>query len=50
MSKGFVWFCQNNTSSDYVRCSIELAKSIKRHNKENKICVITDEQTKFTSQ
>ena len=50
MSKGFVWFCQNNTSSDYVRCSIELAKSIKRHNKENKICVITVEQTKFTSQ
>ena len=29
MSKGFVWFAQNNDKVDYVKLSIELAKSIK---------------------
>ena len=41
MSKGFVWFCQNNDTTDYVKCSIELAKSIKKYNRNNNICVIT---------
>ena len=37
MSKGFVWFAQNNDQVDYVKLSIELAKSIKQFNKENKV-------------
>ena len=47
MSKGFLWFCQNNDKTDYVKCSIALAKSIKKYNRENKICVITDKKSKF---
>ena len=47
MSKGFLWFAQNNDTTDYVKCSIALAKSIKQHNKENAICVVTDENSKF---
>ena len=50
MSKGFLWFAQNNDSTDYVELSIKLAKSIKRHNRENKICVVTDEKSKFQSE
>ena len=49
MSKGFLWFAQNNNKTDYVELSIKLAKSIKEHNKTNKICVITDENSKFES-
>ena len=33
---------QNTDKIDYVKCSIELAKSIKLHNRENKICIVTD--------
>ena len=47
MSKGFLWFAQNNSKTDYVELSISLAKSIKRWNKDNQICVITDEKSKF---
>ena len=47
MSKGFLWFAQNNDNTDYVELSIKLAESIKHHNKENKVCVITDEKSKF---
>lgn len=47
MSRGFLWFAQNNDKTDYVELSIKLAKSIKYWNKENKVCVITDEQSKF---
>ena len=47
MSKGFVWFAQNNDQVDYVKLSIELAKSIKQFNKESKVCVITDLNSKF---
>lgn len=47
MSKGFLWFAQNNDNTDYVELSIKLAKSIKKHNKENTICVVTDEKSKF---
>ena len=28
MSKGFLWFAQNNSKTDYVELSIKLAKSI----------------------
>ena len=50
MSKGFLWFAQNNSKTDYVELSITLAKSIKRWNRENKICVVTDEASKFDSE
>lgn len=49
MSKGFLWFCQNNDKTDYVELSLSLAKSIKRYNKHNKVCVITDSKTKINS-
>jgi len=44
MSKGFLWFAQNNDKTNYVEISIRLAESIKSWNKENQICVVTDEQ------
>ena len=47
MSKGFLLFAQNNDKTDYVELSIKLAKSIKRFNKENRVCVITDAKSKF---
>lgn len=47
MSKGFLWFAQNNEKTDFVSLSIRLAKSIKYWNQKNKICVITDEASKF---
>ena len=47
MSKGLLWFAQNNDKTDYVALSITLAQSIKRWNKDNKVCVITDEKSKF---
>jgi hypothetical protein len=47
MSKGFLWFAQNNDKTDYVELSIKLAESIKLWNRENKICVVTDEKSKF---
>lgn len=50
MSKGFLWFAQNNDKTDYVELSIRLAKSIKHHNKDNSICVITDEASKFQNE
>ena len=49
MSKGFLWFCQNNENTDYVKLSIELAKSIKTFNKNNNVCVVADKHSKFTS-
>ncbi len=49
MSKGFLWFAQNNDKTDYVKLSVKLAKSIKRFNKNNKVCVITDQKSKFES-
>ncbi len=50
MSRGFVWFCQNTSEVDYVPLSIALAKSIKQHNKNNNICVVTDKHTKIKSE
>ena len=49
MSKGFLWFAQNNDTTNYVELSIKLAESIKRWNKQNKICVITDANSRFES-
>ena len=50
-SRGFMWFAQNNNTTDYVELSVKLAKSIKQHsrNKNANICVITDEKSKFTN-
>ncbi len=49
MSKGYLWFAQNNSKTDYVSLSVKLAESIKKYNKHNQVCVITDEKSKFTS-
>ena len=49
MSRGFLWFAQNNSKTDYVRLSIKLARSIKKWNRHNTICVVTDEKSKFDS-
>jgi len=50
MSRGFLWFAQNNSNTDYARLSIELAKSIKQHNTINNVCVVTDTKTKINSE
>lgn len=49
MSKGFVWFCQNNADTDYARLSCELARTIKKYNSQNQICVIVDKESVFKS-
>lgn len=49
MSKGFIWLCQNNNDTDYARLSVNLAKSLKEHNKESNVCVITDHKTHIKS-
>ena len=49
MTKGYLWFAQNNDKTDYVELSIKLAESIKKHNRYNDVCVITDEKSKFAS-
>jgi len=50
MSRGFLWFCQNNKDNDYTKLSIELARSIKKHNRDNNICVVVDQNTKLDSE
>jgi len=50
MSKGFLWFAQNNDTTDYAALSVALAKSIKTHCKVNSVCVIADEHTKIQSE
>ena len=47
MSRGFLWFAQNNSQTDYVSMSIKLAESIKKKNRLNKVCVVTDKHSKF---
>lgn len=42
MDKGYVWFALNNSSTDYIELSRQLAKSIKKVNRHSKVCVITD--------
>jgi hypothetical protein len=50
MSKGYLWFCQNTDTVDYVPLSAALAKTIKQHNRDSNICVITDEHSQFHSE
>ena len=44
MDRGYTWFALNNEVTDYLDLSRYLARSIKKHNIENKVCVITDQQ------
>ena len=44
MDKGYVWFALNNSSTDYIEFSRELARSIQKFNKHNKVCVITNKK------
>ena len=46
-NKGFLWVVQNNDKTDYVKCSIELCKSIKNKCSINQVAVITDKKTKI---
>ncbi len=48
MDRGFVWFAINNSTTDYVEISRTLSKSIKKYNKHNKVCVITDKPLQDT--
>ncbi|MAJ24789.1 MAG: hypothetical protein CMP36_04695 [Rickettsiales bacterium] len=49
MSKGFMWVCQNNSNTDYARLSANLAQTLKKFNKHNSVCVLTDKNTKINS-
>ena len=42
MDKGYVWFALNNSKVDYIDLSKHLARSIKRYNKDNQVCIITN--------
>lgn len=42
MSKGYMWFALNNTTTDYIDISRALAKSIKKLNKHNEVCIVTN--------
>ena len=44
MSSGFVWFAVRNKDVDYIDLSKRLAETIKKHNKENNVCIITDKK------
>ena len=50
MSKGYLWFSQNNADIDYSAISCRLAKSIKKFNNDNAVCVIVDEDSIFASE
>lgn len=45
MSRGFLWIAQNNSTTDYVECSIHLCRSIKQHCRDNQVAVIVDQKT-----
>ena len=47
MDRGFIWFAQNNSTTDYIELSKHLAQSIKKVNKHNKVCVITNENVEL---
>ena len=47
MDRGFVWFAQNNSTTDYIELSRLLASSIKKHNKHNQVCIITDKAVEY---
>ena len=42
MDRGYIWFALNNSTTDYIELSKRLAKSIKKYNKHNQVCIITD--------
>ena len=44
-NKGYMWVCQNNGKTDYAELSRSLARSLKEHNKDNLVCVLTDKDT-----
>ena len=48
-NKGYTWFALNNSTTDYIELSKKLAKSIKKHNKENQVCIITDKPVQHLS-
>ena len=50
MSKGYIAIAQNNEEHDYLKLAYAMALSIKATQKENKICICVDEQTKETMQ
>jgi hypothetical protein len=43
MDRGYMWFAINNADVDYIDLSRKLADSIKRHNKHNKVCIVTNQ-------
>lgn len=43
MDRGYMWFALNNADVDYIDLSRKLADSIKRHNKHNKVCIVTNQ-------
>ena len=47
MDRGFIWFAQNNSTTDYIELSKHLARSIKKVNKHNKVCIITNETVDY---
>ena len=47
MDRGFVWFAQNNSTTDYIELSRLLASSIKKRNKHNQVCIITDKAIEY---
>ena len=47
MDRGYVWFAQNNSTTDYIELSKLLADSIKKHNKHNQVCIITDKAIEY---
>ena len=42
MGRGYLWFALNNDKTDYIELSRRLAQTIKRFNKHNSVCVVTD--------
>ena len=50
MSKGYIAIAQNNEEHDYLKLAYAMALSIKATQKENKICICVDENTKVKSQ
>ena len=47
MDRGFIWIAQNNTTTDYIDLSRRLAQSIKKFNKHNNVCIITNEKVDY---
>lgn len=42
MDRGYTWFALNNDTTDYLELSRALSRSIKKYNRHNAVCVITD--------